>query len=118
MDLAGQRDVVTGGAGFIGSHVVDALVGLGSDVVAVDDLSVGSRENLGEAEERGAKLVVGDVRDADLLDQALDGAAVVVHMACDNLRASLGNPLRSHEVNATGSLVPAPAGSRGAARRL
>jgi UDP-glucose 4-epimerase len=118
MELAGKRVVVTGGAGFIGSHVVDALVGLGSDVVALDDLSVGNRENLAEAEERGAKLVVADVRDAEALDRELRGAAAVVHMACDNLRASLGNPLRSHEVNATGSLVTALAASRAAVERF
>ena len=116
MDLAGQRVVVTGGAGFIGSHVVDALLELGSDVVAIDDLSVGDRSNLAEA--GGAKLVVGDVRDADLLDRELRGAAVVVHMACDNLRASLANPMRSHEVNATGSLVAALAAARAAVERF
>jgi UDP-glucose 4-epimerase len=105
MDLAGQRVVVTGGAGFIGSHVVDALVELGSDVMAIDDLSAGERGNLADAENRGARLVVGDIRDRILLDRELGGASVVIHMACDNLRASLANPERSHEVNATGSLV-------------
>ena len=118
MDLAGQRVVVTGGAGFIGSHVVDALLELGSDVVAIDDLSVGHRSNLAAAEARGANLVVGDVREADLLDRELDGAAVVVHMACDNLRASLANPMRSHEVNATGSLVTALAAARAGVKRF
>ncbi len=107
MDLAGQRVVVTGGAGFIGSHVVDALVRLSSDVVAIDDLSTGERRNLAEAERKGAQLVVGDVCDRELLDRELAGACAVIHMACDNLRASLANPERSHEVNATGSLVTA-----------
>jgi UDP-glucose 4-epimerase len=98
---------VTGGAGFIGSHVVDRLVTAGADVVAVDALSAGRRENLAEAEQRGARLLVGDVRDADVMNRVLDGAAAVIHMACDNLRASLAEPLRSHDVNATGTLVTA-----------
>jgi UDP-glucose 4-epimerase len=107
MELAGRRVVVTGGAGFIGSHVVDRLVTAGADVVAVDALSAGRRENLAEAEQRGARLLVGDVRDADVMNRVLDGAAAVIHMACDNLRASLAEPLRSHDVNATGTLVTA-----------
>jgi UDP-glucose 4-epimerase len=118
VDLAGKRVVVTGGAGFIGSHVVDALLELGADVVAIDDLSVGDRSNLTGAHARGANLVVGDVRDADFLDRELRGAAVVVHMACDNLRASLADPMRSHEVNATGSLVASLAAARAAVERF
>ena len=118
MDLVGKRVVVTGGAGFIGSHVVDALVDLGSEVIVIDDLSVGTAENVADAEAGGAKLVVGDVRDAALLDRELAGASAVVHMACDNLRASLANPMHSHEVNATGSLVTALAAARASVERF
>jgi UDP-glucose 4-epimerase len=107
VELAGKRVVVTGGAGFIGSHVADRAVAEEAVVVVVDDLSVGSRENLRGALEAGARLVVGDVRDADLMRDELDGAAAVIHMACDNLRASLERPLHTHEVNATGTLVTA-----------
>ncbi len=53
------------------------------------------------------RLVVCDVRDRERIEPELNGARVVVHMACDNLRASLGNPERSHDVNGTGSLVTA-----------
>lgn len=104
MDLSGRRVVVTGGAGFIGSHVVDELVRVGADVVAIDDLSVGKADNLREAQNGGARLVVGNVRDRKMLESEVSGANVVLHMACDNLRASLANPERSHDVNATGTL--------------
>jgi UDP-glucose 4-epimerase len=105
VNLQGERVVVTGGAGFIGSHVVDHLVRGGASVVVIDDLSVGTHENLAEALAAGAELVVGDVRDSQLMEQGLADAALVIHMACDNLRASLGDPLRTHEINGTGSLV-------------
>ena len=59
-----MKALVTGGAGFIGSHLVDALVERGEEVVVVDDLSTGRRENLTTALEHGAELVEGDVTDA------------------------------------------------------
>src|SRR5947209_5870064 len=107
MDLEGKRVVVTGGAGFIGSHVVDRLLALGAEVVAIDDLSKGRRENLSDAVAGGASLVVEDIRDEHATRRALVGAHIVLHMACDNLRASLGNPMRTHEINTTGTLTVA-----------
>jgi UDP-glucose 4-epimerase len=107
VDLRDKRVIVTGGAGFIGSHVIDLLVDLGADVVAIDDLSVGRRENLSAAERVGAQLVVGDVRDREVLAREFERTDVVIHMAADNLRASLAHPVKSHDVNATGSLFAA-----------
>jgi UDP-glucose 4-epimerase len=107
VDLAGSRVVVTGGAGFIGSHVVDRLLMAGAEVRVVDDLSAGRRENLVGALSSGASLVVGDVGDEELMRSELAGADLVIHMACGNLRSSLGNPKRSNELNATGTLTTA-----------
>lgn len=109
---------MTGGAGFIGSHVMDRLVAIGAQAVALDDLSVGSRDNLTEALSRGARLVEGDIRDSALVEREVDGAAVVLHMACDNLRASLRDPMRTHDVNATGTLVAALAAAQAGAERF
>lgn len=104
MRLENERIVVTGGAGFIGSHVMDALVAVGARPVAVDDLSVGRRANLEGALGAGAELIVGDIRDDRLMLEATHGAAAVIHMACDNLRASLADPNHTHDVNSTGTL--------------
>lgn len=109
---------MTGGAGFIGSHVVDALLDTGVKVVAFDDLSAGCRENLREADKRGAELVLGDVRRRDQLKAAFRGVSLVIHMACDNLRASLTNPDRSHDVNATGTLRAALAAADAGVERF
>jgi UDP-glucose 4-epimerase len=103
--LAGRRVVVTGGAGFIGSHVVDRLVALGAEVIVVDDLSVGNADNVAGAVASGrARLVRADVRDLGAMCEALAGAHAVLHLAVQCLRVSLADPALVHEVNATGTL--------------
>jgi nucleoside-diphosphate-sugar epimerase len=100
----GSRVMVTGGAGFIGSHLVDRLLGDGHDVVALDDLSTGSRENLATA--AGAvEFIEGDIRDLNALRTAADGADVVFHLAAlPSVPRSIKSPTDSHGVNATGTL--------------
>ena len=61
-----SRALVTGGAGFIGSHLADALLGEGLDVVVLDNLSVGKRENVPQ----DAKLIVGDIRNPEDLTES------------------------------------------------
>lgn len=118
VELPGRRVAVTGGAGFIGSHVADRLTELGSSVVVIDDLSVGRPENLEASKERGARLVVGSVLDRGLLVEQLADVDVVIHMACDNLRASLGDPVRSLRVNAEGTLYAALAAAEAKVERF
>jgi UDP-glucose 4-epimerase len=72
-----MRVVVTGGAGFLGSHLVARLLEEGHGVVALDDLSTGRRENL----PAGARLVEGDARAAATVAEALEGAELVLHLA-------------------------------------
>ena len=79
-----MRTLVTGGAGFIGTHLVVALAKAGHEVVVVDDFSTGSLEGLARAQVlAGApvRLFKGDVADADIMARALDGVDVVFHLA-------------------------------------
>lgn len=102
-----MRAVVTGGAGFIGSHVVDALVERGDEVVVVDDLSTGRESNIGTAIERGAALVAGDIRDADFVARLLrrERPEVVFHLAAQiDVRASVRSPGKDAEVNVVGTI--------------
>src|SRR5919205_1986006 len=67
-----MQALVTGGAGFIGSNLVDALVQRGDDVLVVDNLATGRRKNLDEALAAGARLLEQDIRDLDALAAAAD----------------------------------------------
>ena len=104
--LHGADVLVTGGAGFIGSHLVDELVlrrGAAS-VTVVDSLVNGRRENLAHlADDPRLRLVAEDVRSETALD-LVGGADVVFHLACLGVRHSLHDPRENHEVNATATL--------------
>jgi len=76
------RVLVSGGAGFIGSHLIDALVNLGFEVSALDDLSSGSIENICRHVESGrVRFIKGDVRDGQALREALSGCYAVFYLA-------------------------------------
>ncbi|GLZ30107.1 NAD-dependent dehydratase [Lentzea sp. NBRC 105346] len=97
-----MKVVVTGGAGFIGANLCRELAGRGADVVALDDLSTGRRENLAGLD---VELRVQSVLDRDAVMYACGGADAVVHLASvPSATRSLVNPRHSHDVNATGAL--------------
>jgi UDP-glucose 4-epimerase len=104
--LTPRKVLVTGGAGFIGSHLVDALVARGDRVLVVDNLSVGSQANL-QAHEGSGRVdlhVVDVLEDSQRIAQLLDGVDIVFHLATQCIRLSLFDPETVHKVNTEGAL--------------
>ena len=96
-----KKAIVTGGAGFIGSHIVDALLERGFDVHAVDDLSSGKKERVNKS----ATLHTVDIRNLDALQKIIDGAAYVFHTAAlPRIQFSIEHPVETNEVNVDGTL--------------
>jgi UDP-glucose 4-epimerase len=112
--------VVTGGAGFIGSHLVDALLARGDRVAVIDDLSSGKRENLAGALAAGARLYELDVRDAPAVARVFAEVRpqLVFHLAAQiDVRRSVADPAFDADVNVLGAInVLAAAHEHGAAR--
>jgi nucleoside-diphosphate-sugar epimerase len=99
----GSRVLITGGAGFIGSHLVAALASLGASVVVLDDLSGGSVENIRPF--KIAQFVEGSIVDADLVRRSARGCRFVFHLAAlGSVPASVEKPLLYQDVNANGTL--------------
>ncbi|MGH9120042.1 MAG: NAD-dependent epimerase/dehydratase family protein [Acidimicrobiales bacterium] len=110
-----MRVLVTGGAGFIGSHVVDALVADGADVVAVDDLSSGRAENVAPQ----ADLIEADVADAGAMERIARGCELVFHQAAHrSVPRSVDRPLETDRVNVAGTLSVLNAARSAGARRV
>jgi len=112
---------VTGGAGFIGSNLVDALVARGDEVTVVDDLSTGRRANLDDAFARGARLVEADIRDADALRAIFSDARpeVVFHLAAQiDVRKSVADPAFDAAINVGGTINVLAASHEAGVRRV
>jgi len=113
--------LVTGGAGFIGSNLVDALLARGDRVTVIDNLTTGKRANLHQAIEHGARLEEVDVRDADAVAAVFAAAApeVVFHMAAQiDVRYSVEHPAGDATTNVLGTIAVLNAARECGARRL
>lgn len=101
---------ITGGAGFIGANLVQALESGGHEAVVLDDLSTGDRVNLkGSA----ARFVEGSILDDDVLDEAAAGSDAIVHLAArPSVPRSIADPVASHDANASGTLAVLEAARR------
>ncbi|WP_342679615.1 SDR family oxidoreductase [Methanofollis sp. UBA420] len=106
-----MKILVTGGAGFIGSHIIARLLGEGHEVVCLDNFDpyydpAAKKANIAPfASDPNFTLIEGDIRDTHLLTQVLDGVDYVFHEAAQaGVRISVEDPVKPHEVNATGTL--------------
>jgi UDP-glucose 4-epimerase len=116
-----MRALVTGGAGFIGSNLVDALLARGDEVTVLDDLSTGRRENLDQAVANGAEVVELDVRDAEAVGDLCERAdpEVVYHLAAQiDVRKSAAAPAFDARVNVEGTINVLEGALRSGARRF
>lgn len=105
MDISGKKILVTGGAGFIGSHLVDALLERNNHVIVLDDFSTGKPENLKQAKNDNRLTVIeGSVLDVPLVQRLVRDVNIVYHLAVQCLRVCFDKPHYVHEVNATGTL--------------
>jgi len=106
--FSGSRVLVTGGAGFIGSHLTEALIDLGAEVVVLDDLSGGDVVNFESYKDRAGerlRFVEGSILDAGLLNGLVEGCRYVFHQAAlGSVPRSVELPVKYHDANATGTL--------------
>ena len=99
----GKRVLITGGAGFIGSHLAEQLVALGAHVTILDNLSTGSKENL-RLINKDVELIIGDIRDAVCVDRSTKNKNIVFHLAAFiSVPLSMENPALCHDINIHGT---------------
>jgi UDP-N-acetylglucosamine 4-epimerase len=110
--------LVTGGAGFIGSNIVDGLLERGDTVRVLDDFSTGREENVRHFAEK-VDLIRGDIRDGATVDKAMNGADFVLHQAAlASVPRSIKDPVESSEVNIQGTLNLLDAAVKHSVRRF
>jgi UDP-glucose 4-epimerase len=113
-----MKAIVTGGAGFIGHHLVRGLLDAGWDVAVVDDLSTGDAARLAGVGDR-VEIVIGDIREPAVLDRAMAGAQVVFHEAAiPSVARSVADPRRTNGVNVDGTIEVMLAAGRAGVQRV
>ena len=96
-----MKYIVTGGAGFIGSNLTDALIAQGHDVLVIDNLSTGEKENINPI----ATFINADIRDLEAIKPHFAGIDGVFHLAAlPDLQFSIENPIETHDINVNGTL--------------
>src|ERR1700743_3266193 len=119
--LRRMPSIVTGGAGFIGSNLVDALLDRGDQVTVLDNLSSGKRGNLEAATTAGAGLHVVDIREAGAGDKVFEQARpeVVFHLAAQiDIRVAVGDPALDASINVLGTIAVLEAARKTGVKRI
>lgn len=116
--LPKKKALVTGGAGFIGSHLAEELARRDYRVIILDDLSTGKVENIQPLlKKENVELIQGSITDLALLQRVFQGVGYVFHLAAiSNVPRSIKNPLASYDANITGTLNVLLAARSGATR--
>ena len=113
-----MKYLVTGGAGFIGSNIVEELLKLGHTVRVIDNFSTGKRENI-KPFEKDIELIEGDIRSYHIVQQAVKGVEVVLHQAAlPSVPRSINDPITTNEVIVTGTLNILQAARDAGVRRI
>lgn len=107
-----MKVLITGGAGFIGSHLCDAFTANGDQVTVLDNFSTGLRKNISQVTEK-INLIVGDIRDSNLVESLIQNCDLVIHMAAAlGVKNILNNPIESISTNYHGSEIVLKATSK------
>ncbi len=113
-----RHSLVTGGAGFIGSHIVDALVSRGDQVRVLDSLITGHQENLAQVNGQ-VEFIEGDIRDEAILAKAVEGIDTIFHLAAMvSVPESMAKPLEAEMINSVGTLKLLTAAKEAGVHRL
>jgi UDP-glucose 4-epimerase len=116
--LGYSRVLVTGGAGFIGSHLVDRLVEEGAEVMVIDNLRSGRKENLKESMDQ-IEFFEGDVRDRSCISKLLNDVEVVFHLAANaSVPFSVEDPVYDHQVNVLGTFNVLESSRKGSVKKV
>ncbi len=116
-----MRTLITGGAGFIGSNLVDALIERSDEAYVIDDLSTGKRENLDSAIERGAELTVADICDGSAMAELVEriDPETVFHLAAQiDVRKAVADPAYDAKINVEGTINVLEASRRAGVKRF
>src|ERR1041385_9317489 len=109
-----MKTLITGGAGFIGSHLADACISRGDEVFVIDDFSTGTRENLSQLDGHPRfHVTAGSGRDSELVEELVEQCDVVYHLAAAvGVKLIVESPVRTIETNVRGTEVVLAATSR------
>src|SRR5438045_2904552 len=108
-----MKILITGGAGFIGSHLADACIARGDEVFVIDDFSTGTRENVAQLDGHPRfHCTAGSVRDVDLVEELVDSCDMIYHLAAAvGVKLIVESPVRTIETNVRGTEVVLAAAS-------